>query len=104
MMNKYQKITEARQLLQIPESADMEQIKSHYRAMLSKWHPDKSMENQEQCTEMTQKIIAAYQMVLAYCNQYQYSFSEEVVNRHLSPEEWWFERFGNDPLWGNNSK
>jgi DnaJ-class molecular chaperone len=45
-MNKYQKITEARQLLDLPESATMEQIKSHYRAMLSKWHPDKSMENQ----------------------------------------------------------
>jgi len=103
-MNKYQKITEARQLLNLPESATMEQIKSHYRAMLSKWHPDKSLENQEQCTEMTQKIIASYQMILAYCNQYQYSFSEEVVNKHLTPEEWWFERFGNDPLWSNNSK
>jgi hypothetical protein len=53
---------------------------------------------------MTQKIIAAYQMILAYCNQYQYSFSEETVNKHLTPEEWWFERFGNDPLWSNNSK
>ena len=102
-MNKYQKITEARQLLELPESATMEQIKSSYRTMLSKWHPDKSVENQKQCNEMTQKIVAAYQMILAYCNQYQYSFSEDVVNRHLSPEEWWFERFGNDPLWGNTS-
>lgn len=102
-MNKYQKISEARQILQLPESATIEQIKSNYRMMLSRWHPDKSSENQEQCKEMTQKIIAAYQMILAYCNQYAYSFSEEVVNKHLSPEEWWFERFGNDPHWSKNS-
>jgi DnaJ-class molecular chaperone len=103
-MNKYQKITEARQILELPESSTMEQIKSNYKALLFRWHPDKSMENQQHCNEMTQKIVAAYQMILAYCNQYQYSFSEEVVNKHLSPEEWWFERFGNDPLWGNNLK
>lgn len=102
-MNKYQKISEARQILQLPESATIEQIKSNYRMMLSRWHPDKSSENQEQCKEMTQKIIAAYQMILDYCNQYVYSFSEEVVNKHLSPEEWWFERFGNDPHWSKNS-
>lgn len=103
-MNKYQKITEARMLLELPESATMEQIKSNYRSMLNKWHPDKCSGNFEYCKEMTQKVIEAYQLLLAYCNQYQYSFSEQDVNRHLSPEEWWFERFGNDPLWGNNSK
>jgi preprotein translocase subunit Sec63 len=103
-MNKYQKITGARQLLMLPESATMEQIKSNYRLLLSKWHPDKSIENQEQCNEMTHKIVAAYQMILAYCNQYPYSFSEKVVNRHLSPEEWWFERFGHDPLLWKNLK
>jgi hypothetical protein len=36
-----------------------------------------------------------------YCVNYQYSFSEDTVKRHLSTEEWWFERFGGDPLWGS---
>ncbi|MFO8082825.1 MAG: J domain-containing protein [Desulfobacterales bacterium] len=103
-MNKYEKITRARHLLELPESATMEQIKSNYRLLLSRWHPDKCTGNPEVCKEMTQKIIEAYQMILVYCNQYEYCFSEEVVNRHLSPEEWWFERFGNDPLWSNQSK
>ncbi len=103
-MNKYQKITEARQLLELPECATMEQIKSNYRSLLSRWHPDKCRDNEQAAREMTQKIIESYQMILAYCNQYEYSFSEEVVNKHLSPEEWWYERFGNDPLWGNQAK
>ena len=103
-MNKYQKIHEARLTLELPESATMEQIKSNYRMLLIRWHPDKCTGNQEYCKEMTQKIIDAYQIILAYCSHYQYCFSEEVINKHLSPEEWWFERFGNDPLWGNVSE
>jgi hypothetical protein len=41
---------------------------------------------------------------MEYCAQYQYSFSEETVKRHRSPEQWWAERFGDDPLWGNGAK
>jgi hypothetical protein len=37
---------------------------------------------------------------MEYCDSYAYSFSEEAVRRHLSPEEWWADRFGQDPLWG----
>ena len=33
-MNKYQDITVARQLLELPEAATMESIKSAYRAMI----------------------------------------------------------------------
>ncbi len=98
-MNRYQEIVAARQLLELPEAATMESIKSAYRTMLAKSHPDKCSEDQELCEEMTRKIISAYQMIIDYCWQYQYSFSEETVKRHLSHEQWWRERFGNNPLW-----
>lgn len=103
-MNKYQEITEARKLLELPESATMEEIKSNYRALLAEWHPDRCSKNKELCNEMTRKVIAAYKTIIAYCNQYKYSFVEEEVKKYLSPEEWWFEHFGNDPLWGNGIK
>ena len=103
-MNKYQEITEARKLLELPERATMEEIKSNYKRLLSKWHPDKCRENNEQCNEVTKKIIAAYNIIITYCNQYKFSFTKEEVKNYLSEEEWWFERFGNDPLWGNNKK
>lgn len=100
-MNKYREITAARKILDLPERATMDSIKSGYRRMLAKWHPDKCEENKERCTEITRQIILAYQTIMDYCIHYQYSFSEDTVKRHLSPEEWWFERLGDAPLWGN---
>ena len=103
-MKRYQDITAAREVLELPETATMTSIKSSYRRLLAKWHPDKRGENEKVCNEMTRKIISAYKMIMDYCQHYQYSFSEEAVRRHLSPEDRWFEQFGNDPLWGNGMK
>ena len=100
-MNKYEEISTARKILELPETATMASIKSNYRKMLAKWHPDRCEENQDECTEMTRKIISAYKTLMDYCLQYQYSFSEDTVKRHRSPEEWWMERFGNAAQWVN---
>jgi len=102
--NKYQEISEARNLLELSESATLDEIKSNYRALLTRWHPDRCTEGTEICNEMTRKVIASYKTIIAYCNEYKYSFSEEEVKKYLSPEEWWYEHFGDDPLWGNGPK
>lgn len=99
-MNKFEKISAARKVLELPETANMKSIKSNYRKLLTKWHPDKSKEKEDKCTEMTRKIISAYKTIMDYCLEYQYNFSKDTVERHGSPEEWWLERFGRDPLWG----
>jgi len=102
--NKYREITAARKLLGLPETATMASIKASYRRLLAKWHPDKCVEDKELCHQMTQKIICAYKTIMDYCSHYQYSFSEQTIRRHLSPEEWWIDRFGNDPIWGRGKK
>ncbi|MFH0785953.1 MAG: J domain-containing protein [Pseudomonadota bacterium] len=99
MTIKYQDIIEAKELLNLPDRASMEEIKSNFKNLINKWHPDKCKEDHEKCNEMTTKIIAAYKIVITYCNHYKYSFAEEEVRTYLSAEEWWNERFGNDPLW-----
>ncbi len=104
MIDSYQKITAARRVLELPETATAELIKKNYRRLLAKWHPDKCLEKAEICNQMTRKIIAAYAVLTEYCQQYQYSFSEKSVKRHQSSEEWWFERFGIDPFWGDGRK
>ena len=103
-MNKYEEISAARKILELPETATMASIKSSYRQLLSRWHPDKCAENKEKCAEMTRKIVSAYQTILDYCHRYEYSFSEETVKRHLSDQEWWFDRFGDDPFWGKGKQ
>jgi DnaJ-class molecular chaperone len=104
MTDSYQKITEARRVLELPETATAESIKKNYRRLLARWHPDTCLEQEEICNEMTRNIIAAYATLMEYCRHYQYSFREESIKRHLSSEEWWFERFGVDPIWGNGRK
>jgi DnaJ-class molecular chaperone len=69
-------------------------IKAQYRALIKQWHPDTCPEDQEICHEMTQKIIAAYGEIMAYCNQYSISFTQEAMKSYLSPEERWMEQFG----------
>ena len=99
-MKKYQQINAARMLLELPERATMGEIKSNYRTLIRKWHPDRCKANREKCKEMTTKIIAAYRIISDYCNNYQFSFSEEEVRNYLSADEWWFERFGKNPFLG----
>lgn len=101
MNTTYQNLTDARKILGIPEQATIKTIKSRYRDLLKKWHPDTCPEDQQTCHEMTQKIVAAYKEIMTYCDQYRISFAYQDVTEYLSNEEWWFERFGNDLFWRN---
>jgi preprotein translocase subunit Sec63 len=97
-MKTYQKISEARKVLGIPEQATLSEIKAKYRKLIKKWHPDINRENLDQCDEMTKKIVNSYTIILGYCTEYKISFSQEEVKKYLSEEEWWSDRFGNDPI------
>lgn len=103
-MKTYQEIVEARTLLELPERATMDEIKSNYRRLIRKWHPDRDDGNSDQCIEMTKKLIAAYETIIAYCKHYRFSFAEEEVAQYLSGQDWWIHRFGDDPLWGSVKK
>ncbi len=103
-MRKYREIDEARKLLELPDRATMGEIKSNYRGLLRKWHPDRCGGQAEQCAEMTKRIVAAYETVMTYCRHYRYSFTEEEVSRYGPDDDWWMKRFGNDPLWGDLKK
>ena len=96
-MRLFEKITWARTLLELPEQATTGQIKANYRRLIRKWHPDHCREDKAVCQEKTRNLIQAYQVISEYCTKYKYSFSEEEVRKYLSQEEWWMERFGQDP-------
>jgi len=103
-MSKYDEITKARTLLELPESATMKEIKANYRRLVRRWHPDKCREDPELSSEMTNRLNEAYRLIVSYCSQYRYSFAADEVIKYLSGHEWWIERFGNDPIWGNMKK
>ena len=87
MINTYQELTEAREVLELPEKTTLKKIKSQYRKLLKKWHPDKCPDEKERCHEMTTKIIAAYTRIMSYCDQYKISFAQQDVKE--SPAKPW---------------
>ncbi len=99
-VSRYEEISAARQLLGLPESATLDEIRQRYRKLISRWHPDVCRERKEICEEMAARINRAYRCIRAYCDQYEYSFSREQVAKSVSPGEWWYNRFGKAPMWG----
>ena len=74
---------------------------------MARWHPDACKDHPELCKEMAQRINRAYEIVLSYCESYEYPFAEEELKREAadgSHERWWQGRFGDDPLWGRTKK
>jgi hypothetical protein len=96
-------ILQAKEVLELPERASLKEIKARYRQLLKKWHPD-TCENADkvQCQKMVQQITEAYTLIMIYCNDYKFSFSQEKIIASTD-EEWWNDRFGQDPLWGRGN-
>lgn len=100
-MASFEEIEEARKLLKLFESASILELEKKFKERLFEWHPDKNLDNQQEATEMTEKIIRAHEIIMEYFKNYKIPFSKEAVTKYCSIDEWWFNRFGSDPLWGN---
>ena len=84
-------------ILGITKTASTAEIKKAYKKLAIKWHPDKNPDDLETAQQMSTQINEAYQVVLEYCNNYEYSFKEEDIReKSANPHEWWEARFG-DP-------
>ncbi len=99
-MDLFTTITNAREILKLPESATLDQIKNQYRDQMKIWHPDACTESSGTCEDMTKRITDAYRILIEYSNNYEYSFKKEEVEKYISEKEWWISRYGSDPIWG----
>ncbi len=62
---------------------------------MKKWHPDKHKDDVEKATKMSTQINEAYELILDYCNNYEFSFKEEdIKQKTYTPQEWWHDKFG----------
>lgn len=95
-MHSFEQLIKAKTLLGLRETSTLKEIKLSYKNLMKKWHPDKHPDNQEKATKMSMQINDAYEIVLEYCNNYEYSFDEEKIKKsHSTPAEWWHDKFGN---------
>ena len=104
MKTRFEIITEARKILELPESATLEQIKKNYKQLIKKWHPDKNISHTGLAENKTKEIIQAYTIIIQYCDHYKFSFSRQEVEKYLTEQERWFKQFGCDPIWANKNE
>ena len=96
---EWARILVAKEILGLGERATLKEIKKAYRAKAKNHHPDRAAINDEDGSVAMHEITAAYQALLAYCGAYNYPLTPGA-KQELDAEEWWFDRFGQDPLWG----
>jgi DnaJ-class molecular chaperone len=85
----------AKTLLGLRQSSTLTEIKLNYKNLMKKWHPDKHQDDISKANKMSAKINEAYEIIMEYCNNYEYSFEEDdVKKRTYTPQEWWHDKFG----------
>jgi DnaJ-class molecular chaperone len=85
-MANFDEIEEARKLLGLGVAATLKEIKTAYRGMAQRHHPDKHGSDETGATEIMKKLNVAYKLLMDYCADYKYSFRQEDVAR-VYPEE-----------------
>jgi hypothetical protein len=99
----YERLREARETLGLGEEATIGEIRKNFHDLIRRWHPDKARGNHELHKSKSDAIIQAYKTIMDYCGDYRVSFSREAVSRYRSEEEFWWDRFGDDPMWGSGA-
>lgn len=98
-IGKREQLRAARELLGLDSCASLEEIKLAYRCKAKAHHPDlnETRAGEEERIEM-HRLTEAYRVLTDYC--FSYRIPLEPADPPLDDEEWWLQRFGNDPLWG----
>jgi DnaJ-class molecular chaperone len=100
---EWAEIKAAAELLGLGEDATLAEIKKAYRRQSKKHHPDvrRSLKQEDESIQM-HELTESYKKLLQYCTEYRFSFVPGE-NEQFDGEDWWFERFGQDHLWGKGS-
>jgi len=92
----YAELQEALTSFGLGERATLKQIKDRHRQLVKAHHPDHAADSDP---EAIRQVNAAYRVLLAYCENYRFSFSEAEFLEQF-PEERLRRQFGWDPVWG----
>lgn len=95
---KRQDIDDARKVLGLGERATMGEIKRAYYKLCKKFHPDTAGRGTNRDEEMMYRLTEAYDLLMRYCEEYRFPLRPEEADIY-DAEDWWMDRFGQDPLW-----
>jgi DnaJ family protein A protein 2 len=77
----FSEIDRARKLLGLGEAATLKEIKSAYRRLAHRHHPDKNDSAAVRSNEVMKELNRAYKLLMDYYNEYRYSFRRDDVSR-----------------------
>jgi DnaJ-class molecular chaperone len=97
--DEWKKILEAKDLLGLPDQATLAEIKKAYRRLSKEHHPDLAQDKPEGQRLEMHRLTEACQILLEYAKKYKIPLMPGE-DQPLEGEDWWMERFGDDPLWG----
>lgn len=99
---QYEKIVQVREILGLGERATLAEIKLAFRLYSKHHHPDIAGDTPEN-SEKIRIATEGYQALIAYCAQYEFPLVLESSDLELDDEDWWMNRFGQDPVWGKQN-
>ena len=68
------------EVLEVSRSAAESEIKSAYRKLALKWHPDKNCDNVDYAKEQFQQIQQAYEVLSDKCERTWYVFHRIIIS------------------------
>lgn len=101
-LTKNDQLSAAAKILELELPVSYTEIKIQYKKLLKKWHPDKCKKNPDECKQKTMDIIESSKLLIDYIENYKFSFDDKNDIHNNSVDDWWFNKFGNDSLWGQN--
>jgi hypothetical protein len=99
---EWQAVEKARDLLRLGDRATLGEIKRAYHRLCKQYHPDAGGE-QRNDAEAIYQITAAYELLMRYCDEFRFPLAPRDGDVY-DAEDWWMDRFGQDPLWGGKRR
>ncbi len=105
---EWQAIEKARELFKLGDRATMGEIKRAYHRMCKKYHPDSAtnseiVEVNEENERIMYQLTLSHELLMRYTREYRFPLTPGKGDVY-DAEDWWMDRFGQDPLWGKGKK
>jgi len=100
---EWQAIKEAGKLLGLGDKATLGEMKRAYYRLSKQYHPDTAGEDVSPDDEMMCRLAEAYKLLMRYCEEYRFPLSRTEEDIY-DAEDWWMDRFGQDPLWSRRRR